>query len=103
MNNALQTLSRERLEAHAMQQFRNDVLDAILYNAPGDLADEAVEQVENNVLAQAKEFISRLNDVYLRDEHYMNIMVGDATSETRDLLRKAAKRQAWISQRRTEI
>ncbi|MCZ2153420.1 MAG: hypothetical protein LC114_05900 [Bryobacterales bacterium] len=101
MNNALQTLSRERLEAHAMQHFRNDVLDTILYNAPIDLADEAVEQVENTVLAQARELVSRLNDDYLRDQHYMDIMVSDAMSETRDLLRKAAARQAWINQQRT--
>jgi hypothetical protein len=86
-----------------MQHFKNEVWDTVLHNDPGTLPESVIEAIEDRVLADAVELISRLNDDCLRDKKYMNIMIGDANSDTRNQLRKAAARQAWEKQRRTRV
>lgn len=94
MIHALHTETRELLEAYALQHFRNEVWEAVLHNASFNLPDTTVVRIEQRVLADAQELISRLTAARLRDPRYMNIMITDAISQTKDLLRKAAAQQA---------
>lgn len=81
-----------------MQHFRNEVSAAILLNAPCDLPEATIEEIEESVLADAKALTARLNLQRLRDSRFMNIMFNDAISETKHRLRKAAARQALANE-----
>ena len=100
MPHALQTDFRELHKLWAMQHFRNEVWNTILYHGPGTLPESAIEEIENNALADAEELVSRLSKENLRDRRYMNIMICDAISDTKDRLRKAVARQGWIMRQR---
>jgi len=95
MPHALQTDSRRLLEQWASQHFRNEVLDTILHNDPRTLPEATIQRIEQDVLAEAQDLVSTLPIDQLKNPRYMNIMIGDAISETKDRLRKAAAPAAW--------
>lgn len=100
MPHALQTDSRRLLERWAMQFFKSVVWDAILHHDPGTVPESTIQRIEHDVIADAQDLVLRLPLERLQDSRFMNIMIGDSMSDTRNRLRKAAARQAWERQRR---
>jgi hypothetical protein len=101
MPHPLQTDHRRVLERWAVQHFKNEVWDTVLFHDPGTLPESTIRRIEHDVLADAKYLILTLPVDRLKDARFMNIMIGDAISETKDRLRKAA-RQGFEAQRRAE-
>lgn len=102
MPHALQTDSRRVLEVWAMQHFKNEVWETVLYHDPCILPESTIQRIEHDVLADAQDLVLTLPVDRLKDARYMNIMIGDAISETKDRLRKAAAREGWVRQRRRQ-
>lgn len=100
MPHPLQSDSRRVLERWAMQYFRNEVWETVLFHDPGALPESAIHRIEHDVLADAQALVSTLPIDRLRDPRYMNIMIGDCISDVKDQLRKAAARERWQRQGR---
>ncbi|MGJ5813696.1 hypothetical protein [Paludibaculum fermentans] len=83
-----------------MQHLRNEVWEAILHNDPGTLPESIIEEIENHILGDANELISRLSEDRLGDRSFMNIVICESLSDVKDRLRKAAARQGWQNHRR---
>jgi len=100
MPHALQTDARRVHERWAMQHFKSEVRETVLIHDPGVLPELTIQRIEHDVLGDALALVLTLPIDRLKDRRYMNIMIGDAISETKDRLRKAAARQEWEMQRR---
>jgi len=98
MPHPLQSDSRPVLERWAMQHFKIEIWETVLFHDPGVLPETAIAAIENRVLADAKKLVSSLGEDRLRDPRDMNIMIGDAGGETMALLRKKASELAWKQQ-----
>jgi hypothetical protein len=100
MPHSLQNDARRILERWAFQHFRNEVWETVLLHDPATLTEATIQRIEHDVLGDAQDLVLTLPVDRLRDPRYMNIMIGDAMSETKDRLRKAAAREGWERQRR---
>jgi hypothetical protein len=87
MIRSLESDSRPVLEAYALQCFRNEIEDTILFHAPDHLTFEDCDDVEEDVLSGADRTVSLLPDELLRNRRYMNHLIENAAGETRRLLR----------------
>ncbi len=95
MPHELQTDSRRVLEQWAFQQIRNEVWETVRDHDPGTLPEPTIQMIEQDVLAVANDLVLTLSVERLRDVRYMNIMIGNAISDAKDRLRKAAARRQW--------
>jgi len=99
MPHGLETDHRRVLERWAMQHFKNEVWETVLFHDPGTLPESTIQAVENRVLADAKKLISRLDEDCLRKPDYMNFHIEDAIDQTKALLRKKVaehvRREQW--------
>lgn len=87
MPHALQTDSLPVLRAWAIQHYRNDIQDTILHHAPDSYSWEECDKAEEFILAEAERVIANLTPDLLRSVRYMNCLIDDAVSDTRQLLR----------------
>ena len=83
MPHTLQTNSLSTLRAWAIQHHRNEIQDTILRHAPDHFSWDDCDQVEEQVLSQAKKTISTLTIDLLKSLRYMNHLIDDAAGETR--------------------
>jgi hypothetical protein len=102
MPHALQTDCRRVLERWAVQHFRTEVWETVLFHDPGTLPEPTIQRIEHDVLADAQDLVLTLPIDRLKDHRYVNCMISESISEVKDRLRKTAAHQAWETQRRRQ-